>query len=164
MTTSYQKHVIVLSAGERKKVRDVTRKGKQNARVIQRAQILLKSANGWKDKDIAANLETTTRTVENVRANFASGGMERALYDAPRSGQPKKLDDKAEAHLVALACSDPPEGRDHWTLTLLQKQMVKDKQVKSISDVCILRYLTTRNVKPWVEKNVVRAEAHPALH
>lgn len=160
MTTSYQKHVIVLSVGERKKVQDITRKGKQSARVIQRAKILLKSADGWKDTDIAAYLETTTRTVESVRARFAAGGLDRALHDAPRSGQPKKLDDKAEAHLVALACSDPPDGRDHWTLELLQRQMVKDKQVKQISDVCILNYLHKRNVKPWVEKNVVRADAH----
>jgi transposase len=162
MKKPYQpKHTVVLRESERKYLWDITRKGKRSARVISRAKILLKSDEGWKDIEIAEELEITTRTTENIRARFAKGGLDRALYDAPRSGQPQKLDDKAEAHLVALACSDPPEGRDRWTLELLQKRMVADKQVASISDVCVLRYLTKRNVKPWVEKNVVRAHAHP---
>jgi len=154
------KHVVVLSTEERRKLYDITKKGKQSARVIQRARVLLKSEGGWRDVDIAGELETSTRTVENIRARFAAGGLDRALYDAPRSGQPKKLDDQAEAHLVAVACSDPPEGRDRWTLELLQKRMVEDGKVASISDVCILQYLKKRNVKPWREKNVVRAGAH----
>ena len=165
MKHSYQpKHAVVLTVAERREARDITKKGTHNARVIRRVKILLKSEAGWTDADIAKELETSTRTVEAVRAHFAAGGIARAIYDAPRSGQPRRLDDKAEAHLVALACSDPPEGRERWTLELLQKQMVKDKQVKRISDVCILRYLTTRNVKPWVEKNVVRTRNHAALH
>ena len=87
------------------------------------------------------------------------GGLDRALYDAPRTGQPRKLNDKGEAYLVALASSDPPEGRERWTLELLQKKMVEDKKVASISDVCILSYLSNRGIKPWREKNAVRAEA-----
>jgi hypothetical protein len=56
------------------------------------------------------------------------------------------------APLVLLACGEPPKGRERWTLELLQKQMVDDKKVDSVSDVCILRYLTKRAIKPWVEK------------
>jgi transposase len=158
------KRAVVLTAADRQKLRDITKKGKQSARVIARAKALLKSEQGSTDKAIASELETTIRTIENIRARFADGGLDRALYDAPRSGQPRKLDDKAEAHLVALACSDPPDGRDRWTLKLLQAQMVRDKKVKSISDVCILQYLQRRNLKPWREKNVVHSEDHPGIH
>lgn len=158
------KHVVTLTTEERKKLRDITKKGTQRARVIQRATLLLKSADGWKDKEIATDLETTTRTVENVRARFASGGLDRALYDAARSGQPRKLDDKAEAHLIALACTDPPEGADHWTLELLAEKMVTDKKVKTISSVAIMHYLHRNDLKPWREKNVVYPRGNAGVH
>ena len=75
---------------------------------------VLQSASGIKDADIARTVGVATR----------AGGMDHALYDAPRTGQPPKISDTAEAHLVATACSSPPAGRDHWTLELLQKRMI----------------------------------------
>jgi hypothetical protein len=85
--------------------------------------------------------------------------MDRALYDAARPGQAPKLDTKAEAHLVAIACTDPPEGSDHWTLELLQERMISDGKVDSISTVAIWKHLSKRGIKPWREKNVVHSEA-----
>lgn len=153
------KRSITLSQQERERVCALLRKGRHSARATLRARVLLKSHEGWKDREIARDVGVHHTTVERIRARFAEGGLDRALYDAPRSGQPKKLDEKAEAHLVALACSDPPEGRARWTLALLQQRMIEDKRVKSISDVCLLRYLQNRQIKPWVEKNVVRTHA-----
>jgi hypothetical protein len=60
--------------------------------------------------------------------------------------------------LVAIVCSDPPAGNDHWTLELLQKQMIKDKKVKSISTVALWKRLNNRGIKPWREKNAVRSD------
>ena len=124
----------------------------------------MKSAAGMKDVDIAQDVGTTARTVERIRARYAEGGIGRALCDAPRSGQPTKLDEQAEAHLVALACSDPPEGSDHWTLELLQKKMIEDKKVKEISTVTLWKRLTSRGIKPWREKNLVHSESDAGIH
>ncbi len=153
-----QKHIVRLSPRERVQLQTITRKGKSNARVINRARILLESAKGKPAVTVAEIVGVSDRTVERIRSRFSEKGLP-ALYDAPRPGQPKKLDEAAEAHLVALACSDPPEGHDHWTLELLQKQMIEDRKVKTISTVALWNRLTERSIKPWREKNVVRTES-----
>lgn len=146
------------SSDERTELLKLIRTGKVGARVIGRARILIKLDDRASLKTIACDVLVCKKTVERIRDRYREGGIKRALYDLPRPGQPCKLDQVAEAHLVLLACGEPPKGRERWTLKLLQKQMVRDKQVESISDVCILRYLTNRKIKPWVEKNVVHAE------
>ena len=158
MNKYQQKHIITLSSRQKHHLQDITKKGKRNAHVITRTRVLLKSADGWKDTDIAEYAGVSVRTIENIRARYAQGGIDRALYDAPRPGQPPKLDQKGEAHLVAIACSDPPKGRDRWTLELLQKQMIQDKKVSNISTVALWRRLTKRGIKPWREKNVVYSQ------
>jgi len=149
------KHIITLSNQEKNQLKKITRKGKHSARVIKRAQILLKSESGLTDDEITIQINVAVSTVERIRYRFSKGGIERALYDAPRPGQPEKLNAKVEAHLIAVACSDPPQGRTHWTLELLQKQIIKDKKVKTISTVAIWKHLRNRGIKPWLEKNVV---------
>lgn len=151
------KCIITLSTQEKNQLKEITRKGKHSARVIKRARVLLKSESGLADQEIADQIDSAISTVERIRYRFSKGGIERALYDAPRSGQPEKLDTKTEAHLIAIACSDPPQGRTHWTLELLQKQIVKDKKVKTISTVAIWKHLRNRGIKPWLEKNVVHS-------
>lgn len=160
MNKYQQKHIITLSSRQKHHLQSITKKGKNNARVITRARVLLKSAKGWKDADIAEYAGITVRTIENIRARYAKDGIDRALYDAPRSGQPPKLDEKAEAHLVAVACSDPPRGQDHWTLELLKKQMIYDGKVDDISTVTLWERLKKRGIKPWREKNVVHSSPH----
>lgn len=156
MNKKYQpKHTVTLSSREKRILKEITSKGKHDARVIKRAFILLKTDQKETDIAIAEDLNTNKRTVQRVRTNYVSDGLERALYDAERPGQPTKLDDKSEAHLIAIACSDPPKGRNHWTLELLQKRMIKDKKVETISTVTIWSHLTNRGIKPWLEKNVV---------
>lgn len=162
MTT--HKHTVQLSKQHLTKLHTITHKGTHNARVILRARVLLMSHDGAGKDAIAIELLIGRSTVQRVRDRYRNDGLDRALHDAPRSGQPRKLDTKAEAHLIALACSDPPDGRARWTLQLLADRMVEDKKVESISDVCVLSYLTARNVKPWVEKNVVHPEGDAGIH
>src|SRR3989338_2017735 len=106
MTT--HKNTIQLSRSERSKLYALTRRGTHNARVLTRARILLMSHEGNGKDAIAAKLHIGRSTVQRIRDQFREDGLARALYDAPRSGQPRKLTPKAEAYLVALACSDPP--------------------------------------------------------
>ena len=154
------KKVVDCTDKERAALRVFLAKGRHSARENTRARILLESHDGKSKNSIATLLRINRSTVQNVRDRYAKGGLEHALKDRPRPGQPPKLDDTGEAYLVALATSDAPDGRDHWTLKLLQARMIKDKKVKSISDVCILTYLQKRKIKPWLEKNVVYSDHH----
>lgn len=157
-------HTVFLSAEERAQLRTMLRKGEGKARVINRARIIYKLDQGIDDETIATDTLVSTKTVGRIRDRIALGGLDRALFDLPRSGQPTKINNKAEAYLVALACSDAPEGRDHWTLSLLQKQMMKDGKVKTISTVALWHRLNKRKIKPWREKNVVHPQGHTGVH
>ena len=154
------KHIITLSRRQKSLLKNIIRKGISKARVITRARVLLKSARGMTDEAIAREEGVHESRVERIRGRFASRGFEGALTDAPRPGQPKKLNEKAEKHLIALACTDPPEGADHWTLELLAQRMVEDKQVGSISSAGIMHYMHRNDLKPWREKNVVYSHNH----
>jgi transposase len=150
--------MFTLSKKELETLRSLTKKGSHNARVIVRAQILLHTHDHMSKSTVADLLSVNESTVQRVRDLYRAGGVNRALYDAPRPGQPKKLTAAADAYLVALACSAAPDGRDHWTLELLQEQLVKDKQTKSISTVAIWHRMNDHHLKPWREKNVVHTE------
>jgi transposase len=157
-------HTIQLSRKKQEALQDIVRRGRHQARVITRARILLLSHNGEGKDAMARHLEIGRSTVPRVRDRYREGGLERALYDAPRPGRAPKLDDHAEAHLVAMACSDSPEGRDHWTLELLQERMMADNKVDTISTVAIWKHLKKRGIKPWRENNVGPSEPHACVH
>lgn len=150
-------HTVQLSKKECTKLNTIIRRGTHNARTVTRARILLLSHEGGGKNTIANTLAINRSTVRDVRNRYYEGGISRALYDAPRSGKPPKVDAGTEAHLVALACSDPPDGYERWTLALLQEQMRKDKKI-SLSTVSLWRHLVNRDIQPWREKNVVYPE------
>lgn len=163
MTT--HKHTIQLSRAELVRLQGITKRGEHNARVITRARILVLSHKGGGKDGLAARLGINRTTVQAVRDRYREQGLDRALYDAPRPGQPKKITDLAEAHLVALATSQPPEGEERWTLELLRKRMVADnKAPREISTVALWKRLDQRGIKPWREKNVVRAPSYAGVH
>jgi transposase len=102
---------------------------------------LLKADENWKDKDIIAALNTSRSTVERVRKRYVEGGLDKALNEEPRPGAKRKLDGRAEAYLIALACSDPPEDSDHWALRLLADELIELGMVESISHEAVRQYL-----------------------
>jgi transposase len=111
------------------------------ARKLTRARILLLADEGGTDEAIAAALHVHRATAERSRRRFVEGGLERALSDEPRPGGRPKLDGRGEAHLGALACSAPPEGRARWTLQLLADRLVELALVDAISDETVRRAL-----------------------
>lgn len=153
-------HHVHLSPAERRSLHTTARTGTRPARVIQRAQILLKADAGLRDTDIAEHLSCTTVHVANIRKRYGTGGLERALHDAPRSGKPPTFTGEDEANIVALACTDAPEGAARWTLALLAEQAVQRGMVEKISPQTVWLMLERQDCKPWREKNVVRSEAH----
>jgi transposase len=119
----------------------LTHKGLVKARKLKRAMILLKADEGLTDPQIMAALNVSRPTVERIRKRYIEGGLEKALNEDPRPGQRRKLDGRGEAHLIALACSQPPAGHDHWTLRLLAGKLVKLDVVEAISYETVRRTL-----------------------
>jgi len=132
---------INLNDEERQSLLEMTHKGKIKARQMKRAMILLKANEGLTDPQIMAALNVSRPCVERIRKRFVLGGMEKALNEDPRPGQRRKLDGRAEAILIATACSQVPEGHEHWTLRLLAGKMVELEVVDSISYETIRRTL-----------------------
>ena len=119
------KYAVRLAAKQREELRHLIRVGKSSARVTARARILLKSDDGWPAPQVAEGLDVALSTVYRVKQRFAGEGLEGVLQDRPQANRPRKLDDRGEAHLIALACTSPPAGHDHWTLRLLAGKVVE---------------------------------------
>ena len=132
---------VNLNDEEQQTLIDLTRKGKIKARQMKRAMILLKANEGLTDPQIMAALNVSRPCVERIRKRFVLGGMEKALNEDPRPGQRRKLDGRAEATLLATACSQVPEGHEHWTLRLLAGKMVELAVVDAISYETVRRTL-----------------------
>src|SRR5260221_10134795 len=114
------KHEIKLSPKERQKLLAMVSKGRNQAVVIRRAHILLKSDEGKPDREICEQLYIDEETVRRTRLRFCEEGLEKALTDKPGRGASAKLDEGQVAHLTALACTEPPNGRVRWMLALLR--------------------------------------------
>ena len=146
-----KKYVVDLTEGERQELERLITTGKHSASRINHARILLKADinqpdGGWSDSEISAALDISIRTIERVRQRFVEESLETALKRRPgRGSKRRRLDGDQEAHLVALVCGDPPEGRARWTLRLLRDQMVELKYVESICHETIRQTLKKMN-------------------
>lgn len=135
-----------LSEAEQTELRLLINQGVHPARMIKRAQILLQSHAGKKPQDIASWLGSCLSTVYNVRQRYLSEGMEGALYEQPRPGQPVKLDLRQEAAITLLACSNAPDGHARWTIRLLADWVVKTEIIDSIAPETVRRFLKKTNL------------------
>jgi transposase len=143
-----KRYIVTLAAEERQSLLDLIAAGKGAAQKLAHARILLKAdvapgGPAWTDGAIAEAVEVSIATVERVRQRFVEQGLEAALVRKPqdRPSRQRKLDGRAEARLIALACSKPPEGRNEWTMQLLADQLVELEIVDSISDETVRRTL-----------------------
>lgn len=130
---SAAKYIVALTEEERNRLRTLLRGGKAPVRLVTRARVLLKADEGCSDPEIASALEIGLATVFRTRRRCVEEGVEQALRERPRPGARRKLDGKHEAHLIAVACSTPPEGHARWTLRLLAGKVVELGFVPSIS-------------------------------
>jgi transposase len=146
--TKHQK--ITLTDEQRQELEGLIHAGTAPARTQTRVRILLLSdTNKGKplsEKRIATSLMCSTQTVHNVRHRLIENDLATALYDQPRPGQAPKFTGDVEAKLIALICSDPPEGRKRWTLQLLADKLVELKILDSISDVAVMKCLKKMNL------------------
>jgi transposase len=149
-----KKYRVTLTDEERAELKTLVSAGKAAARTLTHARILLKADQsdggpGWTDETISEALEVSLSTIARVRERFVEQGLEAALQRrrARRHRQPV-LDGAQEAHLVALACSEPPTGQARWTLRLLADQMVELEYVDTVSHETIRQVLKKTNSNP----------------
>jgi hypothetical protein len=142
--TKYAGH---LTEAERARLRTLVGSGTAPARMLTRARILLKADQGeggaaWADLAIAGALEVHPTTVARVRRAYVDAGVDAALArKRPDRVYARVLDGGAEAHLVAVACTDPPAGRERWTLRLLADELVRLEVVDAVSYETVRRTL-----------------------
>ena len=145
-----KKYIVKLSKAERQELSALVKTGKAAAYKRQRAQILLKAdigpeGSGLKDSDIAVFIDVSHRTVERTRQRLVEQGLEKALEREVRQrSRTPRLDGEQQAHLVALVCSEPPEGCNRWSLKLLANKMVVLNHVDSVSPETIRQVLKKR--------------------
>ena len=142
--TCPKNYLVNLSTDERETLRQLVRRGKHSSRKVTRARILLLASDGLTDEQIVAALKTGFATVERTRKRFVEEGLG-CLNEGPRRGQAPKLSGKQEAHLIAIACSTPPEGRARWTLRLLADKVVELKFASSIARETVRQVLKKTN-------------------
>lgn len=146
-----KKYVIELTDSERRELMKTIKNGTSPAKVITRANILLASdaLNGkpLTVVEVAARFNTTPTTVQNVRTDYANMGLESALRRKKRETPPvpPKVDGALEAHIIAISCSDPPDGYQRWTLRLVAEKCVELGYVESLSHTTVKRTLKKTN-------------------
>lgn len=143
-----KKYKVTLAQDERQQLQDLIAAGKASAKKLAHARILLKAdaapgSPAWSDSRIAEAFEVSTDTVARVRERFVEQGLEAALVrkKQDKPSRERSLDGRAEAKLIALACSAAPEGRQEWTMQLLADRLVELKIVETISDETVRRTL-----------------------
>ena len=107
--------------------------GHKSARTLTRARVLLLASEDKTNKEIRAALHVGRSTIWRIRLNYAQHGLAFALTEKPRSGQPKKYDDKKRVEIIAYACTTPPEGRKRWSVRLLAEELGKKQGFKTIN-------------------------------
>lgn len=140
-----KKYVVTLSAAERNELTGVIQRRNEKAQAVKRAYILLSAdekGEALSDAEIAARYKVSVRSVEGIRRRFVEEGFSQVVYGKKRTVfKEKRFDGRIEAHLIALRCSDPPDGRSGWTLHLLAGQMVRLGYVESISHESVRQML-----------------------
>ncbi len=137
---------VKLSPSEKEFLRAFKSSGKRPQREYDRANILLLLDKGKLDAEIVDFLDVERTTVWRTRKRYLEEGLEKSLQEKERSGQPKKYGDKQEAEIIALACSNPPQGRAKWSLELLTEKLSHQKGLKSINRETIRLILKKTNV------------------
>jgi len=151
-----KKYIVDLSIEERSDLEGRLQGGQMSVRKVKRIQILLKVDEGWSDERIAEALDVGLSTVERTRRKFVERGLEGAITNRrPRRKYPRKLDGKAEAHLIALMCGPAPAGYARWSLRLLADELVKIEgvEIEDISYETVRQTLKKTNLSPGAKNN-----------
>ena len=145
---AHEKHEVHLTEAERRKLLGIVSKGRNKAVVIQRAHILLKVDEGKTDAEIGQMLYVSEQTIRRIRLRFTREGLQVALEDKTHAATGSELDEKQEARIIALACSEPPAGQARWTLEMLTQEVLKDGMITHLSPETARLLLKKTNSNP----------------
>ena len=124
---------IKLTENEVEYLSAFVKKGRKSARELTRARVLLLTNGGRTETEIKDTLGISRATVSNIKRRYREEGLQSALTDKPRSGQPKKYTERHEAEIIAQACTKSPDGSNRWSLTLLTEEMRKKEGFETIN-------------------------------
>jgi putative transposase len=147
---------IDVTAKDRKELKQLLSGGVQQVRVVLRAVALLQLGNSVGAPRVSSVIPLTPQAIRRVGHRYREGGLERALYEKQRPGAAALLEDGQKQRIIAMVCSDPPEGSARWTVRLVAEEAVKRKLVPRVGRETIRVLLLHHDLKPWREKNVVR--------
>lgn len=142
------KNPVKLKPKERELLGHLIGKGSEKARKITRCRILLLADEGKTDTYIIEALGVVRNTIRQVRSRYVREGLEAAINEQPRPGAPKKFSGRQKAKITAIACSQPPEGRNRWTLRLIADRVIELGIVDDISYKTVERILKKTSSSP----------------
>lgn len=153
-----QKYIVTLAEEERHILGELIQKGKTQGYRIKHAQILLRldeipENQSWTYQKIKEAFHVTPHTITQIAKRFVTGGLEAALGRKEQANRRRKVDGEVEARILAITCSNPPEGRERWTLQLIADELVRLQVVDSISDTAVLNTLKKTNLSHGKRKN-----------
>jgi putative transposase len=151
---------IDVTKKDRKELKELLSGGVQQVRVVLRALALMQMAKGVSAPRIAGVVPLTPQAIRRVAHRYEQGGLERALYEKERPGAAALLEDSQKQRIIAMVCSDPPEGCARWTVRLVAEEAVKRRLVPRVGRETVRGLLLLHHdLKPWREKNVVRGRS-----
>ena len=153
---AYRRLRVCLRKRDLEKVDGVLSGGIQAVRVVLRALALCQLHEGKPVSEVASSVRLTPKAVREIGRRYEDFGLEQALYDKQRPGAVAVLDDSQRQRIIAMVCSDPPEGRARWTVQLVTDEAIKRQLVPRVGRETIRVLLLHHDLKPWREKNVVR--------
>jgi len=149
-----QKVFVKLKGKDREKLKKLVKKGIAPARIIMRSNILLLMNKGLSSNQTGELLGVTPETARRTAVNYNQKGLEGVMNEAPGRGKERLLTSKQETEIIAMVCSDPPEGMARWSVRLIVKE-IKKRKIAEAERETIRLLLKSHKLKPWMEKNVV---------
>ena len=145
-----------LRPNDRARLEGMLHSGVQQVRVVLRALALLQLDRGTSPPPVARQVDLTAEAVRRMARRYQRGGIEAAIFEAPRPGAAQVLSASEKQRIIAMVCSTPPTGAARWTVRLIAEEAIKRKLVPRVGRETIRILLQTHDLKPWREKNVVR--------
>ena len=145
-----------LKVQDKKQLKQMLSRGIQQVRVVLRALALLQLDAGISAPNVSRTVPFAAQAIRVIAKRYQQGGLERALFERKRTGHAELLAASDKQRIIAMVCSQPPEGQARWTVRLVAEEAVKRKLVPGVGRETIRILLQSHDFKPWREKNVVR--------
>ena len=152
----YHRLQLKLRKPDQQSLGQILRSGVQQVRVVLRALALLRLSDGESPPKVARFLGLTPKTVRDIGKRYLEADLDRALYERPRPGAKPLLNPTERQRIIAMVCSDPPEGQARWSVRLIVEEAIKRKLVPQVGRETVRVLLQGHDLKPWREKNVGR--------